>query len=148
MPKRIVPLSDMKIQKAKPKDKNYSLFDGGGLFVLVTPTGGKLWRFKYRFDGKHKLLALGSYPEITLQAAREKREDARRNLANGIDPGEVKKAQKKADEQEGDTFKVVATEWYGKFKSAWTEKYAINHIHLSDYATQIKPRRNIVTVIA
>lgn len=128
MPKRIVPLSDMKILKAKPRPKNYSLFDGGGLFILVTPTGGKLWRFKYRFDNKHKLLALGSYPEITLQAAREKREEARRNLANGLDPGEVKKAQKKAEDKEGDTFKIVATEWYGKFKSAWTEKYAIKVI--------------------
>ena len=58
MPKRIIPLSDMKIQKAKPKDNQYTLFDGGGLFLMVTPSGGKLWRFKYRFDGKKRNLLL------------------------------------------------------------------------------------------
>ena len=59
MPKRIIPLSDMKVQKAKSKDKTVTLFDGGGLFLMVTPSGGKLWRFKYRYDGKQKLLAFG-----------------------------------------------------------------------------------------
>ena len=70
MPKRIVPLSDMKIQKAKSKGKNITLFDGGGLFLMVTPSGGKLWRFKYRYDSKQKLLAFGTYPEISLLDAR------------------------------------------------------------------------------
>ena len=69
MPKRIIPLSDMKIQKAKSKGKNATLFDGGGLFLMVTPSGGKLWRFKYRYDGKQKL-AFGTYPEISLFDAR------------------------------------------------------------------------------
>ena len=66
MPKRIVPLTDMKVQKAKSKDKPVTLFDGGGLFLLVTPSGGKLWRFKYRYNSKPKLLAFGTYPEISL----------------------------------------------------------------------------------
>ena len=82
MPKRIVPLSDMKVQKAKSKEKAFALFDGGGLFLLVTPSGGKLWRFKYRYNGKPKLLALGTYPEISLLDARKRRDDARGLLAN------------------------------------------------------------------
>ena len=83
MPKRIIPLSDMKIQKAKSKDKPVTLFDGGGLFLMITPTGGKLWRFKYRFDGKEKKLAFGTYPEISLLGARKRRDEARSQLAHG-----------------------------------------------------------------
>jgi len=86
MPKRIIPLTDLKVQKAKSKDKPISLFDGGGLYLLVTPSGGKLWRFKYRFNNKEKKLAFGSYPEISLQDARRKREDARCESACNNDP--------------------------------------------------------------
>jgi integrase len=124
MPKRIIPLSDMKVQKAKSKAKSITLFDGGGLFLLITPTGGKLWRFKYRFDGKEKLLALGSYPEVSLLNARQRRDEARRQLANGIDPGAVRKAQKQANVQETETFEVIAREWHGRFISTWTEGHA------------------------
>lgn len=85
MPKRIVPLSDMLVNKAKPKDKPYKLTDGDGLFLLATPTGGKLWRFKYRFEGKEKLLSFGSYPALSLADARQRREEARKLLANGVD---------------------------------------------------------------
>jgi len=125
MPKRIIPLSDMKIQKAKPKDKSITLFDGGGLFLMVTPTGGKLWRFKYRFDGKEKKLAFGSYPEISLLDARKRRDEARSQLAHGIDPGAVRKAQKQANIQETETFEIIAREWHERFKSNWTTEYAI-----------------------
>ncbi|MGP8002893.1 MAG: Arm DNA-binding domain-containing protein, partial [Smithella sp.] len=121
MPKRIIPLSDMKIQKAKSKGKNATLFDGGGLFLMVTPSGGKLWRFKYRYDGKQKLLAFGTYPEISLFDARRKRDDARKLLANGVDPGAVLKAQKQAKVEETETVEVIAREWHEKFKSTWTE---------------------------
>ena len=93
MPKRIDPLTDMKVQKSKPQDKAVTLFDGGGLFLLVTPSGSKLWRFKYRYDGKQKLLALGAYPEVSLADAQHKREDARKLLASNSDPGTVRKAQ-------------------------------------------------------
>jgi integrase len=123
MPKRIVPLTDMKVQKAKPQDKPITLFDGGGLFLMVTPSGGKLWRFKYRYDGKQKLLAFGSYPEISLQDARQKREDVRRQLAQGIDPGAVKKAQKQAVAVEKETFEVVAREWHTAFTPSWTARH-------------------------
>jgi integrase len=124
MPKRIIPLSDMKVQKVKPKDKPVTLFDGGGLFLMVTPTGGKLWRFKYRYDGKQKLLAFGSYPEESLLDTRQKRDEARRQLAKGIDPGAVRKAQKQAAVVETETFEVVAREWHNNFKSKWSEGHA------------------------
>ena len=124
MPKRIIPLSDMKVQKAKPKDKPVTLFDGGGLFLMVTPTGGKLWRFKYRFEGKAKLLALGSYPEISLLNVRQRRDEARRLLAQGIDPSADRKAQKQAILQEIETFELIAREWHTRFLSTWTTKYA------------------------
>jgi len=124
MPKQIIPLTDLKIQKAKSQDKNRTLFDGGGLFLMVTPTGGKLWRFKYRFDGKEKLLAFGSYPEISLLDARQRRDEARRQLAHGFDPGEIRKAQKQASIQETETFEAIAKEWHKRFFSTWSEKYA------------------------
>ncbi|MBN1662866.1 MAG: integrase arm-type DNA-binding domain-containing protein [Deltaproteobacteria bacterium] len=119
-----MPLTEMKVLKAKPQDKKYFLFDGGGLFLLVTPSGGKLWRFKYRFDGKSKLLALGSYPEISLASAREVRKTARSDIAQKIDPGEVLKAQKKALTGDIETFEAIAREWHDKFKSNWTAAYA------------------------
>ena len=124
MPKRIIPLTDMKVQKAKPQDKPVSLFDGGGLYLLVTPSGGKLWRFKYRFNKKEKKLAFGSYPEISLQDARQRREEARKLLANDVDPDAVRKAQKQTHTQETETFEVIAREWHGRFKPTWTEGHA------------------------
>jgi len=125
MPKRIIPLSDMKIQKAKAKDKPVTLFDGGGLFLMVTPSGGKLWRFKYRFEGKEKKIAFGSYPEISLLDARQRRDDARKLLANNVDPSAVRKAQKQAHVEDTETVEVIAREWHEKFKSNWTEGHAL-----------------------
>ena len=125
MPKRITPLSDTKVRSAKPQTKEVKLFDGGGLFLLITPTGGKLWRFKYRYAGKEKKLTLGAYPEISLSDARQRREEARRLLANGVDPGETKKAQKAAKISDAEnSFEVVAREWHGKFLHTWTEGHA------------------------
>lgn len=124
MPRRIIPLSETKIRNAKSKAKPTTLFDGGGLFLLVTPSGGKLWRFKYRFGGKQRLLALGIYPEISLADARRRRDDARRNLAAGVDPGAIRKAQKAADSAETETFEVIAREWHTEFKANWTKGHA------------------------
>jgi len=117
-------LFDTKIKGAKPSEKQIKLFDAGGLFLLVTPKGGKLWRFKYRFDGKEKLLAFGAYPAISLADARERRDNARKQLAHGIDPGAVRKAQKQAQTEETETFEVIAREWHDKFKSNWTPGHA------------------------
>lgn len=126
MPKRILPLSDAQVSKAKPTEKDYKLSDGGGLYLLVTSNGGKLWRFQYRFDGKQKLLAFGQYPEITLANARKRREEARTLLANGKDPGEVKKAAKKAAAlKEASAFELVAREWFGKNKPVWSSGHSL-----------------------
>ena len=110
MPKTIVPLTDTKILKAKPAKKQRSLFDGGGLFLLIVPTGAKLWRFKYQLNGKSKMLSMGRYPEISLRDARQRREAAREQLAHGIDPAAARKAQKESEGRK-DTFEAIAREW-------------------------------------
>lgn len=116
-------LSELKIKAAKRAEKPYKLFDGDGMFLLVTPAGGKLWRLKYRFNGREKLLALGAYPEITLSEARERRFEARRLLAHGTDPGQEKKLAKAA-QAGADCFSSVALAWHQHDKSKWTQKHA------------------------
>jgi integrase len=125
MPKRIQPLSDIQVKNAKPAPKEMKLFDGGGLYLLITPSGGKLWQLKYRYDGKEKKLSFGSYPTLSLADARQRREDARKLLANGIDPGAVKKAQKAATVGENENaFEIVAREWHDKFAHTWSDVHA------------------------
>ncbi|MDD2465469.1 MAG: integrase arm-type DNA-binding domain-containing protein [Desulfobulbus sp.] len=119
MPRQTVPLTDIKVKATKPQTVDVKLFDGGGLFLLITKTGSKLWRLKYRFGGTEKLLTLGAYPQTTLTEARKRRTDARALLDKGIDPGAVKKAQKAADTQETETFEVIAREWHDKFSPTW-----------------------------
>jgi integrase len=119
-----MPLNEMKIRNAKSRGKFYKLTDSGGLYLHVTEKGGKLWRFKYRFAGKHKLLALGSYPEISLLEARQRRDEARRQLVKGIDPSAARKAQKQATIQEIETFEAIAKEWHARFFSTWSARYA------------------------
>src|SRR5208283_1074389 len=114
----------IKIRNAKPQKSEYKLFDGGGLFLLVTPSGGKLWRFRYPFDKKEKKLSLGIYPEISLHDARKRRDEARSQLAHGIDPGAVRKAQKQANIQETETFEIIAREWHERFKPSWNVGHA------------------------
>lgn len=124
MPKRIAPLTDSKVRTTKPTEKPQKLFDGGGLFLLVTPTGGRLWRFKYRFGGSERLLSIGTYPEASLAEARQRRDQASALLANGIDPSETKKAQKAAGNQETESFEIIAREWYAKFSPSWATSHA------------------------
>ena len=105
-------LSDTTIRNAKPSDKAYKVYDERGLFMQVTTSGGKWWRFKFRFEGKEKLLSLGIYPDVSLKTAREKRDDARKLLAEGIDPSENRKAAKQSKKAAGaNSFEVVAREW-------------------------------------
>ncbi len=106
-----MPLTDTAIRKAKPADKPVRMFDGGGLYLEIALTGGKLWRWKYRHGGKEKRLALGAYPAVSLADARERHAEARKLLAAGIDPSEQRKAQKVAgEERAANSFEVVALE--------------------------------------
>ena len=117
-------LTDQKIRSVKPSERQVKIFDGGGLFLLVTPRGGKLWRLKYRHEGKEKLLSLGAYPEISLADARMRRDEARKQIAHGIDPGAVRKAQKEAETEETETFEVIAREWHTKFAPSWSVSHS------------------------
>lgn len=124
MPKRIQPLIETQVRNAKPGAKDVKLFDGGGLFLLITPTGGKLWRLKYRFGGTEKLLSCGAYPQTTLADARKRRDEVKELLKNGVDPGEVRKAQKAArGDQAENSFEVIAREWHCKFLSGKSDSY-------------------------
>lgn len=117
-------LKDVSIRNAKPKEKPYKLSDGGGLYLLVHPNGGRYWRFKYRFGGKEKLLALGVYPDVPLADAREKRDGARKQVAAGIDPGQHRKAVKTASSIAAkNSFEVVAREWLAKNKDGWAASH-------------------------
>jgi integrase len=120
-------LTDVACRKAQPKEKPYKLADSAGLFLLVTPAGGKYWRLKYRIAGKEKLLALGVYPETTLTEARDKRNGARKLIANGTDPSHEKKVAKRVAELKGDnTFERIARAWIdlqrGKLSKSTADK--------------------------
>jgi integrase len=118
MARKATPLTDAAIRNAKPAEKTRKLFDGGGLYLEITPSGGKLWRFKYQFAGKAKLLALGRWPETSLSAARRNREEARELLARGIDPGEARKTEKLRQKALAEnTFEAVAREWDKRYLS-------------------------------
>jgi integrase len=123
-------LSDKAVQAAKPVDKDIKLFDGDGLFLLVRASGNKLWRMKYRFEGKEKLLSFGQYPEVTLKEAREKTFEARVKIHNGIDPMAEKKAEKEArieaEVEEANNFEAIAREWFEKFSKSngWAENHS------------------------
>lgn len=120
-----MPLSDVAIRTAKPRDKPYKLADGGGMYLEISPSGGRWWRLKYRFDGKEKRLSLGTYPEVGLKEARVKREDLRRLLAAGVDPGENRRAAKAARaEALANSFEVVAREWFAKYSPRWAPSHA------------------------
>ena len=117
-----MPLTDTAIRSAKPKDKTFKLFDGGGLYLEVNPAGGKWWRWKYRFGGKEKRLSFGVYPDVSLKLAREKRDAARQQFAAGTDPAEARKAEKLA-QAGAESFEAVAREWHAKFSVGWVASH-------------------------
>lgn len=118
-------LTDSAVRNAKAEGKAKKLADEKGLFLLVNPTGGKWWRLKYRFGGKEKLLSLGVYPDVTLKDARERRDTARKLLADGIDPGQHRKATKNMKaEQSANSFEAIAREWFAKFSPNWVPSHA------------------------
>lgn len=124
-------LTDTAIKKLKPKEKVYRVFDGAGLYLEVAPAGGKWWRYKYRFMGKEKRLSFGTYPDVSLKAAREKLADARKLLASQVDPGENRKATKAASaDRAANSFEVITREWYKKHVDSWAPNHATRVLRL------------------
>lgn len=124
-------LTALAVKNAKPGEKPLKLTDGGGMFLLVDPKGGKYWRLAYRFVGKQKTLALGTYPEVTLEAARKARDKARLQLKDGLDPGMMRKVDKlTARHKSENSFEAVAREWHGKFKPTWTDHTAEKNLRI------------------
>jgi len=117
-------LTDPKCKNTKPKEKPYKLADEKGLYLEVMSNGAKYWRMKYRYGGKEKRLAFGVYPEVGLKEARAKRDDARKLLADGADPGETRKAMKASQIADAETFEVVAREWFAKNSPTWAENHS------------------------
>lgn len=118
---RHMTLTDTKIRNAKSNEKSYKLSDSGGLYLLVSIKGGKWWRFDYRYNGKRKTISMGTYPDTSLAAARGRRDDARKLVANGIDPSIHRKIEKaKAGK---DTFEAISREWYSKYSPNWSKNH-------------------------
>jgi integrase len=117
-------LTVTEVKNTKPKEKAFKLSAEKGLYLLVNPSGSKLWKFKYRFNGTEKKLSLGAYPDVGLTQAREKRDEARKHLANDIDPGVLKQSNKRArKEAAANTFEAIAREWHTKFISQWSKEH-------------------------
>ncbi len=124
-----MPLTDTAVRNAKPADKRIRLWDERGLYLEVAPAGGKYWRLKYRVGGTEKRLALGVYPDVGLAKARDRRDEARKLLADGIDPSQHRKAAKAAGaERAANSFEVVAREWYGKMSPTWNAAHGVRII--------------------
>lgn len=120
-----MPLTDLEVRRAVPREKTYRISDGRGMYLEISPTGGKYWRLKYRFNAREKRIALGVYPDVTLAHARRKRDEARAILADGIDPSQVKKEKKRlAKLGAANTFQVVALEWLDRQSPAWTVSHS------------------------
>lgn len=119
-------LTNIQCKNAATRSKAYKLSDSDGLFLLVHPNGSKYWRLKYRIAGKEKLLSIGVYPDISLQAARSQRDDARKLIAQGTDPSQAKKRKKQlATININNSFESVAREWHANNKEPWSTRYAV-----------------------
>src|ERR1700733_3357935 len=114
-------LSNAVISGAKPREKAFKLADGGGLYLLVTPAGSRWWRLRFRVRGTEKMLSLGTFPDVSLKLARERQDQARRDLANGVDPSAKRRTEKMAS---GNTFEAIAREWFDKFSPSWAPGYS------------------------
>ena len=134
-------LTDTEIRKTEPGKKTIKLRDGGGLHLEVAPAGGKWWRYRYRFGRVPKQMSLGVYPAVSLKAARANLEEARRLLASGVDPSAHRKASKAAKETDaGNSFEVVAREWYSKYSTAeeWSDTHKTRTLNL--FENDVFPR--------
>jgi integrase len=119
-------LSDAQLRSAKPREARYKLADGHGLTVIITPEGGKWWRFRYRFDGAEKMLSFGTYPTVSIKEARQRRDAARKVLDAGRDPSRQRTQERKQRQIErANTFEAVALEWFALKESTWAEGHKI-----------------------
>jgi integrase len=126
-----MPLTNTEIRNARSDKKPVKLFDERGLYLEVSPAGGKWWRLKYRFDGKEKRLSLGVYPDVGLKEARDRRDAARKLVADGIDPSENRKAQRSARaDRAANSFEVIAREWFAKYSTTWTASHSDRMLRL------------------
>ena len=124
-------LTDTAVKNAKSDGKTVKMFDERGLYLELSPSGGKWWRLKYRFDNKEKRLSLGVYPDVRLKNARERRDEARKLLANGIDPSENRKTQKAVHaDRAANSFEVVAREWFAKYAKTWAASHSERVVRL------------------
>lgn len=139
MPRRANPLSDLQVRNARPREASYKLVDGGGLYIEISSSGSKLWKMKYqRPGGREGKLSFGPYPDVSLVNAREKRAEARRLIADDIDPGEVRDEARRAQRDAGgSTFEAVAREWHETMRDQWQPQTAQNILHR--LATDIFP---------
>lgn len=120
-----MPLTATTVRNAKSSEKPRRIFDSKGLYLEVSPKGGKWWRLKYRFQGKEKRISLGVYPDVSLKEAREKRDDARKLLAGGIDPSAARRAMRNRTRSvNSQSFEVVAREWFDKFSTTWADSHS------------------------
>lgn len=119
-----MPLTEVAIRSAKPGQKNLRLHDEKGLYLEISTSGGKWWRFKYRFDSKEKRISLGVYPDVKLKDAREQRDQCRKMITNGIDPGEQRKARKSSQPNMAENgFEIIAREWFARYSSNWADSH-------------------------
>lgn len=116
-------LTDTKIKQAKVTDKPYKIYDSEGLYIEVAPTGSKRWRWRYRWNGKEKLLSFGIYPEVPLKLARDRRAAAKELLVSGVDPSQARKEEKVESRAAENSFAAMAEEWYSLYSVPWSEHY-------------------------
>ena len=114
-------LTDTAVRNAKPREKPYKLTDGGGLYVIVNPNGSRWWRFRYRVEGREKLISLGVYPETSLREARERRDDAKKLHKSGVDPSVRRQIEQRVT---AETFEAIAREWFAKFSVNWAPSHS------------------------
>lgn len=131
MPKLVLPLTDIKARNARPREKQYRLTDGAGMYLEVNPTGSKIWRMSYtQANGKKNRLTFGAYPAVTLAMARDRRAAVKHQIANGTDPAQARRVEKLHKAMEAShTFEVIAREWHANKSGSWRESTAKNVLH-------------------